>query len=377
MAISEPTILETWRGSYNNSILSTTNLAWHQRLMLNIHKTLINEGTQDVAWDTVPTGIWTVDYMADSLVAGTKGDGIDRWDAIGDLQWDREGDDHAWVVYNAGSGGVQVLINLNNQELISENTVPEYITCYVSSSAGFTGGTLQNRPTATDEFQIASAPFGPASGDQGGHWAGGHTGSPPDVAYQILMSDDGGELRIVMHRGGVNFGIWVIGQTIGGPNAQTDNTFGLIWSQLLSGPEEIGSTLNSADGMFNSGNVNCLWSASVAGHCQPIAVDALGSTNIHSYWDNTDFSGSGNNQDGEQLCAQVGLNSIDATGKPLGYIGRVRDMWMTRNNRTNGDTFPADGSRRFVKAGEMYLIAWQPPAASGGADPGVIPNFGP
>ena len=207
-----PTVAKTWRYNVNNKKVTASNYVYHQVLMLDLKNILINNSPA-IAWDTPPASIWTVDHSCDSITAGTPADGVDRWVTSANLVWDRPNDPHSWIVYKTGmNGGVaEVLVDLDNDNNASLGSEPENITCFLSPGGLFTGGTTTNRPTASDEVGEMTR------GQTVGMWAGAQTSTGLDIGYHVMMSDDGAEMRIFMHRTNTCFTMWAFGESVDGP----------------------------------------------------------------------------------------------------------------------------------------------------------------
>ena len=93
---------------------------------------------------------WTVRYSCDSSVAGTVGDGVDRWSADAALVWGATA--RSWIVLRqTGSGAnFEVCIDLNSATTTNATIV-------VSFATSFSGGSTTARPTAVDEKVLISA----------------------------------------------------------------------------------------------------------------------------------------------------------------------------------------------------------------------------
>lgn len=120
----------------NNTPDSCTRVLWYLKAFLK----------GEVGGAT--SGLWTCAGSSDSATAGM--DATDRWTGTYDatkLINAAPGTDHSWMVLQHPTLGWQVCIDY---------TGAQYQLSFVYSLAGFTGGSITNRPTATDEVQNAS-----------------------------------------------------------------------------------------------------------------------------------------------------------------------------------------------------------------------------
>jgi hypothetical protein len=352
-----PTVTKTWRYNVNNKKATAANLTWHQVLMLDLKNILINNSPA-IAWDTVPTGIWTVDHSCDSSTAGTPADGVDRWVTSANLIWDRPIDPHSWIVFNTGmnSSAAQVCIDLDNNNNATAGSQCENIAVYLSPGGLFTGGTTTARPTASDELGEITR------GQTTGAWAGLQTSTGLDIGYHVMMSADGAETRIFMHRTNVCFSMWAFGESVDGPAGAAHNLWGSIWSTAQSTPVEALDTA-STSGWFHGSNSGVI--RGIGNLQKPVFLNYLHSSGNQSLWQNAVVPGIGDETLDEAVFGEISMWDTDSAGG-RGPKGRIKDMWIITDARTNGDTFPADGSRVFHKVGANMVVPWN----------GVIPeNF--
>jgi hypothetical protein len=345
-----PTVAKTWRFNVNNKRATTSNLFWHQALMFNLKDILINN-SPILAWDTPPTGIWTVDHSCDGSTAGTPADGIDRWVTTANLVWDRPADAHSWIVFNTGmNGGLgQVLIDLDNDNNSSVGAEPESIDVRISPGGLFTGGTTTARPTASDEL-----PGEITRGQTAGAWAGLQTATGLDIGYHVMMSADGAEMRIFMHRTNVCFSMWAFGESVDGPAGAAHNLWGSIWSTAQSTPTEALNMVQTS-GWFHGSNSGVI--RGIGSLQRPVYLDYIHQSGNQSLWKNTIVPGIGDETLGEAVFGEISMWDTDSAGN-RGPKGRIQDMWVITDARTNGDTFPADGSRQFHKVGANMVVPW-------------------
>lgn len=82
--------------------------------------------------------------------------GVNQINSRTDIVGASPGTAHSWIVYENPFNGAQYCFNFNR----SFSATERYIGCEISCSpvAGFSGGSLANRPTATDEYIIVPEP---------------------------------------------------------------------------------------------------------------------------------------------------------------------------------------------------------------------------
>lgn len=346
-----PTLLKSWRYNINNKNSGGTLIAWHQSLMFDIKEALLGNGG---GWDTVPTGAWTVDHSCDFSTAGTPGDGVDRWAVEGDLRWDRPGDPHSWIVFNTpiNGGNAQVLIDLDNAGNVALDAVPKSIHVRISWGGLFTGGTTTNKPTATDE------PSEITQGATNGEWAGG-IDVAVNTSWHMMMSDDGEELRIFMHRDDVCFSLWAVGVLTSTPSHYSDPMFGSVYSSNNTTSDNTGVSVQNG-WLESSGN---RFVASSKNTCRAMYLGFSGGVARAGLFNSSVVSGIGDENNQETILGEIILweHNVAGAKSPL---GRIKDLWVATDFRSTGDTYPSDGSRQFHHISENLVVPWN----------GVIPQ---
>ncbi len=177
--MSIPTLDKTWQFSVNNNRKPFgTASAWAANLVREIKDNLIGFSLNP----------WILEYSSDSVAAGSAGDNVDRWTEDSDVVF--AAGDHSWVVLKQSGilSNFQICWDLNAAN--STDT-----TMVVSPSAGFTGGTISARPTATDEYVIGSAT----------DWGIGD-GTRETFSYHMMMSTDGECTRVIFVQGDGAYG---------------------------------------------------------------------------------------------------------------------------------------------------------------------------
>jgi len=341
-----PTLDKTWRFNINNKQATAVNAAWHKSMMLDLKNILANT-SPPIAWDTTPTGIWTVAGSGDSTAAGM--DATDRWTTTGDLIWDRPGDPHSWIVFDTGmnGGSAQVLIDLDNNNNATADSQPESIRVAISPGGNYTGGSTTDAPTASDETNEITI------GTTVGWWAGGQTSNGVDSAFHVLMSSDGAELRIFMLNNNVCYTIWAIGEAADAPPSAAHNLYGSIWSTSTQAIE-CGSTHDATNGWLHGSSDNV---RGVGNFHKFVYLNYVHSSGNVSLWNAATVPGVGDEVEGETVFGEISMWDTDSAGV-RGPKGRLKDIWLVTNARANGDTFPANGTRQFHKVAENIAVPW-------------------
>lgn len=196
-----PTLLKTWQFDVNNAEASAAEGTFYPLLMFNLKEAMIN-------FATLP---WVVKGSSDSVAAGM--DDVDRWIDTGDIVWNSG--NHSWIVLE-NAGGAQICwANDFSTNYIEDSFI------FFSPSAGFTGGSISARPTATDEFDART-------GSDISWWWSGQTGTVGDNVWHMLHSTDGKETRIIGFRANVPHTVIMIGEVQDARAAHT-NPFYCGW----------------------------------------------------------------------------------------------------------------------------------------------------
>lgn len=275
---------------------------------------------------------WTVRYSCDGTTAGTAGDGVDRWDADSKLVWGTGA--HSWIVLrNTGIAATfEIVIDLNVASSGATINV-------IASTAAFTGGTTNARPTATAECALGPTPI---------TWLAGAAGS---FSYNLAMSNDGECTRFFAFAHAVSVSspapvaLWIIDKPQGPVSGWTDPYIGMVRGG------SIGTAMPTYQNLVNATpSTNIL-----RGRHGSTNFDANFTTEI--YGTSTIHLGERlllpNDMSGEWAFVPCGFSS-ETTGA-RGRHGNLFDMWMGPTHVRSGDTFPLSLTRQFVKFGDLIL----------------------
>lgn len=148
-----PGLERTWQFQVNVPIAAQASaLATSRLTMRSMKNSYLGTGawTDSEGNPTASTNNWTCIGSCNAVAFGL--DGVDRWATDADLVWAAAGTNHSWIVLEqAGIPGApnpfQLCYDLSNGN-------PNQGSLIISPGAGFTGGAINARPTATDELLV-------------------------------------------------------------------------------------------------------------------------------------------------------------------------------------------------------------------------------
>lgn len=164
-----PVLDKTWQFDVNNELTSLAN-ATHDnaQLLIGIKDALIGFALNP----------WTVVASSDSVVANSS----DNWsDPTTDLVWANSPTPHSWIQLR------QEEIDTNFEILIECPAGYQDLTLVMSPKAGFTGGDVTTRPTASDEVILLNDT----------RWL--DSAVTFDARFHVIQSTDGECTRIVAY----------------------------------------------------------------------------------------------------------------------------------------------------------------------------------
>lgn len=313
-----PTLQKTWQFSVNQTVTPQGSLTATARRVMRTLKNLL------IGFGTLP---WTVRGSCDSVAAGM--DQVDRWDSDTDLVWAVSGAAHSWIVLRQTgiATNFEVCIDLNSSTAGQGSIV-------VSFSAGFTGGTTTNRPTATDESVVVSAT---------------NLMSNLDAQYQIhtMQSTDGECTRISIWRAGTNNCTFALFDKPNNPVTGWTNPSVSFWlAQTTTIAASYASLGNIATTALGRGRGVSNMNMACTGEGDPdgslfIASDAT-------------IGGIANQLNSEWSMFPMGVCSL--TTNNVGRHGSLFDIWWKPIGISDADTLPNDAANRdFVALGSIIL----------------------
>lgn len=309
-----PTLDKTWQISSNNVVAAQgTALATNKRILRTIKNLLLAFATQP----------WTTRYSCSSTVAGAAGDGVDRWTTDADLVWNAAGSAHSWYVFRQTGVGAtfEVLISLEGAAA-NGNT----LTCYMSPSATFTGGTTTARPTATDEvpIRVSAAWGGTGSADSG-------------VIVDAWQSTDGQCTRVVVCDTSTACTFMLFDKPKNPITGWTNPCVGIWLGQSAVNTPTYSSDIGAAiiNLRISATNTTAFMTQEAFGPpaagATAIGIAAIGANEVSG-----DFP---------ILPIGIWCNTAPLRGRQ----GEFFDLWLGYNTLGVGDTYPNDATRQFVQ----------------------------
>lgn len=302
---------------------------------------------------TFASGGWAVWYSCNHSVAGTAGDGVDRWVTDADVAWGAPNSaTRSWMVLKNNVTGVQLLMCCGGVEQGAQNLFNGDAThpgLCLSPAVGFTGGATNTPPAVpSDGIRIDQVNGLTSLGDQYTLSVGG--------AYHLLQSTDGQCTRMAVMDTGVVIGLTFFCEYLKNPT----------YSPAIVG----GTKSNSSIGAESSALING-WSITAA-----LANATLGGRNPTAPNGDVIFTGGftaeGYNSNGswspvDTLIPVASDLTLNFPLAPVGFMslfpgargrhGQFFDMWMGSGGVNNGDTYPNDTSRAFAQFRD-FVLPW-------------------
>lgn len=322
-----PTLSKTWQFSVNNAVPSTANTSTTLcNVLLQIKNSMKGFGSNP----------WTVSGSSNAgnnplTPFGPQGaaamDGVDRWSVSTDINSTGTGGRHSWIVLR--QTGIA-----SNYEICLEpvNNSLSAMTIVLSPTAGFTGGSVTARPTATDEIVMQSALT----------WIDNVNAQ---FQVHVWQSSDGQCTRVMAYTGTTNMSPFWLFDKIQNPNS------GLTLPSLTT---VFGASTGIAITYTNLTSTAAL-SRTRAPTGVSIAMAYTGESNDTNLLANiTGIGDVVNDIDSNWLITPIGLYTI--TGDVRGRHGNIFDLWWKPNGVADGSTFPNDAAnRQFVAFGPLIL----------------------
>lgn len=320
-----PTPDKTWQFNVNQVLADQgTLLASARRMMRTIKNSMVGFGSSP----------WTVRYSCNSSVAGSAGDGVDRWTADTDLVWSAT--TRSWIVLR--QTGIAT-----NYEICIDLNFSSAQTCTVmcSPSAGFTGGTTSARPTATDEYQINVNSNG---------W-GVNSGNTSNLsALHVMQSSDGQVTYVIVMQDNVAQAFWIMARPKNPVSGWSNPSVSMVFvaspnsgtpTEAFMHTQHFAPANAYARGRGPSSVMSIFFTSE--GHITQLLCNSLSGLNAP------------NDLSGEYPMFPVGFAS--RTTAHRGRHGQLFDLWLGLEITNHGDTYPNDTSRQFVQIGDL-IFPW-------------------
>lgn len=344
---STPSLVKTWQFDVNQRISqSAVSTTVHQSdILMAIKDSLIGFASNP----------WTVQYSSNagnngaasaaSGAAGVAGDGVDRWatsaaqgaNTTCDINYQAAGSRHSWIVLRQTGLATNYEICIDCGHALAGQ--PGTVTVAISYSAGFTGGTATDRPTATDETVVIN----------GG--AIFNSATNVDHILHAWQSTDGACTRLMLWNGGsTNSALWIMDKVQDPPSGWTYPHMTLM----------LGNTAATYANLRNSSNCRSYGLGATPRFTYPMTGEwsgVFGSPNPGLLAEQSLISTQPNSFDGSWSIFPIGLAS-SAAGN-VGRLGSMYDLWWRPAGANYCDTFPNDSSaRRLVALGDL-IFPWK------------------
>jgi len=322
-----PTKEKTWQyGPSGDPSAFLNQLTGDTTIDLTCKKTMWAIKESLIGFTTQP---WTVVGSCDgsSNFDNIPATSNDYWVAATNLIWGTTGN-HSWIVLKQTGVGsnFQICIEL-------KGVVPYYAVIAFSASAGFTGGALNARPTATDEVVVINS--------QDWHW--GNTNYAP--ALHVMQSTDGECTRIIACVNSTA-NMFVDISKPKNPSSGWSNPSIMTWVRYQAGAGEATSyaVLNDLANVFSY-----IGSDAAKHYMSTIGcVDRM----------NGQYIGGFNQLENAYEVYPIWLFATTASAlNRRGTHGQIYDLWFgTVDGITTGDTYPGTG-KEYAQFGDL-VVPW-------------------
>lgn len=337
--MTNPTIQKTWEFAVNglalqSTVQGSTNAHLDRReTMLGIKQMLTNTGPY--------TGTFTSPWTVVSSSNGTTAGASDNWTDVDDLVWrdeDSTGTNFGWIVLRQTgiSTTFELLIALESDTVADDGS-----QIYAAvAQAGFTGGTTNTAPTATDERVLRND-----DGTSAGHWGtGADAASTTNIRFHTMISTDGDCTRVLIFMGDVVTGFWLFDVPDNPASGWTNPYIAVIYGENNSTNNVVnyGTFLDSATmkGRFSGTDTTMFLSS------EGINNSAIGEFLKANQLDNT------------FVASEMGVASLTSTF--TGRMGTMFDLWWGpayTNQEATGRYYPETGTKLYVQVKDM-LFPW-------------------
>lgn len=321
--MSLPVLTKTWQFAVNQAVVAQpTLLATGQKLMRLLKTSLIGFALSP----------WTVVSSSDAVTAGAG----DKWLADTNLTWANSGTAHSWIVLRQTgiATNYEICIDLN-----SASSVPQLASIIVSPSAGFTGGSTTNRPTATDEMVLlTTAVWGTSSINQ-------------NYQLHVMQSTDGQCTRAMICTSGISSTLFLLFDR---PNntptsGWTNPSISIVYGSNGTSNVITFTNLSSASGTTNPIKVR------IGSNNFTVALTGEGWNAVLSgiLSQTTPFQNT-SDVDSNWIMLPVGIAGYNTGSR--GRLGTLYDLWWGSGGVNPADTYPNDASQQFAQFGSTTNI---------------------
>lgn len=301
-----PTLTKTWQHNVNNQTMNS-QLADNRQQLLNIVGALLGFASSPA----------TVRYSCSSTVAGTAGDGVNRWLTPTNIVWANAGAAHSWMVLRLPGVNVDLLLSCESGTAHGANLL------VATSASGFSGGTTTLRPTASDEVVIGSgAVFCSNAGSQ--RWSVQRTADGEQTRILICYQNAAQTFVAIDKPANVVSG-WTNPYVLAASTNLSFTTLSSVASRIAI----------RAAGMQSDAVFLC-----ESGRLQDTAIIVGG------------YGTQANELSGEWPIAPIGIAGTTAGAR--GRHGSMVDLWWGSSGASSGDTYPTSAPQ-FAQFGNLIL----------------------
>ena len=322
--MSLPDLENTWQFDVNNANTAGATFATSAAKLLYSIKAAL------VGFTSNP---WTVVSSSNASSYGAS----DLWLSENNITFTNTAANHSWIVLKQTGMASNYQICLDCY--FNNTPVGIFVTIMVSPSAGFTGGGLAARPTATDEFPIDGT-IGTTTPSSPYLFGQPTSGAFASVSH-VMMTEAGDATRIVCCYNAVST-CYIFFEKIRSPITGVTTPFihGQQSNVSFPGTNQPSLTLwySGQSAIFQQSATHRRVYLTGEAYNGSLVSSVSAVSDINSAW----------------LFSPVGLycNTAGVKGR-LGYISDI--WWGASSGVGSGDTYPDDTTRQFVQFGNMVF----------------------
>lgn len=290
---------------------------------------------------TVASGAWTVVRSCGRVggVTWTAG-ASDYWDGPSAIVGDAPGSSHSWIVLAQTALGANWQLCIDHVDHLGG--LPSVMKMYVSSAAGFTGGTTTARPTATDEVDLSSG-IAP-------EWCGTLPAYTGPWRLNTFISTDGECTRWLIWTANLPTAFIAIDKPKDPVSGWTDP-----WVVIRTGSHynDGGPTSFATYALLFQATANTVVGMPGAAANAYLTSESIGNTTTGAVGQQQTYGG--DLDSGAYPLMPMGLFCV--TSGMRGRLGAIYDLWWGSTTPNDGDDYPNDASRQFVQVNDL-VIEW-------------------
>lgn len=316
--MSLPTPAKTWQISHVSNALSGNETADMDDFFNKVKNAAKAFGTNPL----------TVVGSSNGVSANLSG--TDVLASLSDYVHNSPASNHSWIVLEKVDGA-QICFDFNHTETNRMDII-------LSPSAGFSGGTITDRPTATDELVLWA----------NDSWTGmlGNGTSGGQARGHVMLSTDGLCFRVLIANNGVVGGFLLVDKPGSPVTGWTNPEIGTFLG--------LGRNDNTSDTVLTVAS----WYGSAKFKARgPVATMPFYPTfeSPGNFYTVATKRNAPNEISGEYPMQRVGLWHDDTVGQ-RGRHGFVFDLWFSNQVLQTGDTFPSGGTKEFIVFSDAVFV---------------------